>query len=170
MRYLYVLALGLVLLIPAQARADSYVCKLSGSVNGVALGFVIDGEFIAGHGVFTCVDREGGRAPRTIRVPVRLALAGAGLGFDFTIIRSVNLITDGIGEIRDPQDLMGEFSVGASTGVTLINRGYNINSAISVKHRARGIGFEIGFSGERAVGLGARVNGFVLKVKPEGRR
>jgi hypothetical protein len=166
-RYLYLLVLGLVLWIPSQARADSYTCNLRGTMSGVAIGFIFDGEFITGHGVYTCIVQDTGHAPRTVQVPVRLALVGGGLGFDFTIIQSMNLIADGIGEVRNPRDLLGEFNVGASAGVTLINRGYNIDSAISVKHRGNGIGFEVGFIGERAIGLGARVNGFILSVKPE---
>jgi len=160
-------ALGITAFASTQAKADSYTCKLRGSMSGVALGFVFDGEFISGHGTYSCVEQDGGSSPRTINTPVRLSLVGGGVGFDFTVIQSVNIIADGIGEVRNPRDLLGEFNVGASAGATLINRGYNIDSAISVKQRANGIGFEVGFIGERAVGLSARLNGFVMRVKPE---
>ena len=164
-RFIYVLVIGVSLYISALATADTYTCKISGTVSGMALGFIIDGEVIDGDGIISCVNREDGRESRRVELPVHLTLAGLGVGFDFTIIKSVELVADGIDEVRNPRDLLGEFNVGASAGVTLIDRGYNVVSAISVKHRGNGIGFEVGFMGERAIGLGARVNGFVFRVK-----
>lgn len=57
--------------------------------------------------------------------------------------------------------------MGASSGLTFVKKGIHVQSAVSVKKQARGIAFELGFVGERAYGLGARLHGMVLWVKPD---
>ncbi len=148
-----------------EAAPSLYNCQLRGSMRGFKLGFGIGGQYLSGTGMIRCTENTR-RNPRTVDMPVRLRIAGGGVGFDLTIVRRLNLITAGIGAVRRPRDLTGQFSVAASAGFTLIRRGYNIQSAISVKNRANGIAFEVGFQGEKAYGLGARLHGLVMTVRP----
>lgn len=147
------------------AALASYTCSMRGSISGLKLGFIIDGQVLGGDAVIHCVDATR-RGLRDVDMPVRVQIIGGGVGFDFTIVHRAHIFSAGIGAVRRPADLLGQYSVAASAGVTLIRRGYNIQSAISVKNRAHGIGFEVGFQGERAFGLGARLNGLVMVVKP----
>ncbi len=151
-----------------QAKADvldTYVCKLEGQMRGLRLGFGLGGQLLKGRGEVVCVNENKGLNDRVV-IPVKLALVGGGFSFDFNVVREINLVTIGIGKIRSPYDLTGQFSVGPSAGYTLIHNGLAVQSAISVKNRANGLGFEIGLQGERAYGLGARLEGVALLVKP----
>lgn len=149
-----------------QAKADvvdTYACQLKGRMAGVRLGLGLGGQLLDGKGEIVCVSDNGGE---TVVIPVKLAIVGGGFSFDFNIVRKLNLVTVGIGKVRNPYDLTGQFSVGASTGYTFIKHGLSVQSAISVKNRANGLAFEIGLMGEKAYGLGARLHGVVLVVKP----
>lgn len=142
-----------------------YSCRMDGQLKGLKLGWGIGGQYMSGKGAITCVDLRHGQ-PRKIHMPVKVRIIGGGLGFDFTIVRGLKFTSGGLGYVHSPMDLTGSFSVGASSGVTLIKRGYNVNSAISVKKHAKGLAFELGFSGEKAYGLGARLHGTVMTVRP----
>lgn len=147
------------------AAPSLYNCQLRGSMSGFKLGFILGGQYLSGRGMIRCTENAR-RNPRTVNMPVSLRIAGGGVGFDLTIVKRVNIITAGIGAVRRPRDLTGQFNVAASAGLTLIRRGYNVQSAISVKHRGNGLAFEVGFQGERAYGLGARLHGLVMTVRP----
>lgn len=147
------------------ADAAAYTCDLRGSISGIRLGFFIDGQVLGGDGMIHCVDAtHHGRSD--VNLPVRVRLVGGGVGFDFTIVRRVDLRTAGIGFVRRPSDLLGQYDVAASAGYDLIHHGISVQSAISVKHRGHGLAFEVGFQGERAIGLGARLNGLLMSVEP----
>lgn len=142
-----------------------YSCRLDGQLRGLKLGWGLGGQYMSGKGAITCVDLRHGQ-PRKISMPVKVRILGGGIGFDFTIVRSMKFTSGGLGYVHSPMDLTGSFSVGHSAGVTLIKRGYSVNSAISVKKHAKGLAFELGFMGERAYGLGARLHGTVMTVRP----
>jgi hypothetical protein len=148
-----------------EADAAAYTCDLRGAISGVRLGFFIDGQILGGDATIHCTDAVHHRL-RDVNMPVRVRVIGGGVGFDFTIVQRVNLRTAGIGAIRNPRDLLGQYNVAASAGLDLINRGISVQSAISVKHRAHGLAFEVGFQGEKAIGLGARLNGLIFLVEP----
>ena len=154
------LAIALCVLSPS-AFAETWRCEIGGDMAGVKLGFFFGGQVIRGEGEISC-STEGGRESR---VPVRLAILGGGVGFDFTIVRQVRIVSEGVGGLRGPADLLGAFSVAASAGTTLIHQGHNVDAAISVKGKGRGLGFEVGMIGEDAVGLGARVHGLAFLVE-----
>jgi len=147
------------------AQGAAYTCDMRGAISGIKLGFFIDGQILGGDAVIHCKDATNSGL-RDVSMPVRVRVIGGGVGFDFTIVQRANIISDGIGAVRSPRDLVGQYDVAASAGITLINRGYNVQSAISVKRRGNGVAFEVGFQGEKAIGLGARLNGLVLVVEP----
>lgn len=142
-----------------------YGCRLDGNMRGLKLGWGLGGQYMSGKGMITCVDVRHGN-PRKIQVPVKVRIIGGGIGFDFTIVRSMKFTSGGLGYVHSPMDLTGSFSVGKSAGVTLVKRGYSVNSAISVKKHGKGLAFELGFMGEKAYGLGARLHGTVMTVRP----
>lgn len=151
---------------PENAPLHGYVCQLEGEMKGLRLGFGIGAQFLGGKGVISCI------APRTGRhyhLPVKFRLLGAGAGFDLNWVRNVRLVTAGFGVVASPYDLTGQYAVGAGTGITFVNRGVGVQSAISLKHKARGISLDVGLAGERAYGLGARLHGMVFWIKPAGR-
>ncbi len=142
-----------------------YSCRVNADMKGLKLGFGPGAQYMSGYGEIHCVDMRHGVA-RQIRVPVKVRIVGAGVGFDFTIVRGVRMTSGGLGYVASPMDLTGSFSVGHSAGVTLIKRGINVNSAISVKKHGKGLSYELGFMGERAYGLGARLHGTVMTIRP----
>lgn len=144
------------------SHVHAYACHMGGEIKGFKIGFVFGAQYLGGRGMITCIDKQ----RRTFNMPVKIRFLGAGLGFDLTYVRQAQLISGGIGHVRSPMDLTGSFSVGKSAGVTLIKRGFNIQSAISVKKHGHGLAFELGFQGEKAYGLGARIHGTVMTIKP----
>jgi hypothetical protein len=149
---------------PHEAPLHGYVCRLEGELKGLRLGFGLSAQFLGGRGTISCIAPGSGRH---YHLPVKYRLLGAGPGFDLTWIRSVKITSAGLGLVSSPYHLMGQFAVGAASGITFVKRGIQVQSAISVKKKARGIAFELGLLGERAVGLGARLHGTVLWVKPD---
>lgn len=142
----------------------AYVCRFEGELRGLRLGFGVGAQYLGGRGVISCIAPATGRH---VHLPVKYRLLGAGLGYDLAWVRSVKITSAGFGVVASPFDLTGQFSLGASSGLTFVSRGINVQSAVSVKKKARGISFELGFQGERAIGLGARLHGMILWVKPD---
>jgi hypothetical protein len=159
--------IGLFMATADSAKADAWTCEMNGRVSGIKIGFIFGGQIISGNGLISCTGEDNsGNAFTPVKIPVKITILGGGVGFDFTIVRRLNVFSGAVGEVRNPRDLLGQFDVGASAGVTLIKRGYNVSSAISVKNEANGLGFELGMTGERAYGLGARLHGYVMNVEP----
>ena len=149
---------------PHEKSLHAYVCRFEGELRGLRLGFGISAQFLGGRGSISCIAPATGRH---YHLPVKYRLLGAGPGYDLAWVRKVKVTSAGIGVVSSPYHLTGQFAVGAASGATFIKRGIHVQSAISVKKKARGIAFELGFQGERAYGLGARFHGMVLWVKPD---
>src|SRR5690606_37339936 len=128
-------------------------------------GWGVAGQYMSGKAMITCSSERQGKM-RHVQTPVKVRIVGGGGGFDFTIVRSMKFTTGGLGYVHSAHDFYGSFTVGKSAGVTLIKRGYTVNSAISVKRKARGLAFELGFMSEKAYGLGYRLHGTVMTIKP----
>ncbi len=143
----------------------AYSCQLTGDMSGIDLGAGISGEVMGGQGVIQCMDRRAGEL-HTVELPVRLTVLGIGPGFDFSVVRHVSFVSGGLGYVHSPLDLTGQFDVGVSAGLTFLDRGIAVDSAVSVKKHLHGLAFELGFMGEQAYGLGAHVHGMVLIVNP----
>lgn len=156
-------ALALFVSPPSARAADTWECQLKGDIAGVRLGFIIGGQVLKGDGVITC--KEAGGAGLLVDQPVSLAVVGGGVGFDFTIVRSLRVISAGVGDLQGPELFTGSFNMGATAGATLINQGISVDSAVKLT-RDDGFGFEMGFTGEDAVGLGVRLHGLVFKITP----
>jgi hypothetical protein len=152
---------------PAQAELtviDNWVCHLKGNISGIRLGFGIGGQYLDGHGVIACAQANNPRV--RVSKPVELTVVGGGVGFDFTVVKSVKLISAGIGRVGGPDSFLGQYKIAASTGANLIKWGIEANAAVKVTDDY-GFGFELGFQGERAYGLGARLHGLVLIIDGE---
>jgi len=144
-----------------------YSCRLDGTLRGLRLGFGPGAQYMSGRGEIHCVDLRHNVA-REIRVPVKVRIVGAGVGLDFTLVRSLRFTSGGLGYVHDPMDLTGSFSVGKQLGGTFVKWGAGVQSAVSVKRHAKGLAFELGFMGEKAYGLGARLHGTIMTVRPLG--
>ncbi len=143
----------------------AYSCRLDGEMNGVRLGLGFSAQVMGGRGMIRCIDKRHGDV-REVNVPVRITVLGAGPGADLSVVKHVRVTTGGLGLVHNPKDLTGHFSLAGSAGVTLIDRGYGVQSAVSVKRHGHGVSFEMGFMGEEAYGLGARLHGMVMFVNP----
>ena len=151
---------------PQQSQAqvlDTWECQLDGNVSGVKLGFIFGGQFLRGDGEISCVELN--NPDNQVFLPVTLTIAGGGLGFDFTIVRSVRVLSAGIGNVAGPASFTGSFKVAASAGVTLLDQGINADAALKLTAN-NGAGLEVGLIGEDAVGLGARLHGLIFTVEP----
>lgn len=144
----------------------AYSCQLVGDMAGIDIGAGVSGEVMGGRGTISCTDRSFGET-HNVDVPVRITIIGVGPGFDFAVVKHVRLITGGLGLVRSPMDLTGQFTLGASAGLEFFNHGYAVDSAVSVKRHATGLGFELGFMSEEAYGLGAHLHGMLMIVNPD---
>lgn len=146
----------------AQAETTQrYHCTLDGHIHGVSIGIGLSGQELHGPGRLTCRDRQTGhRESRR----VELNLVGIGIGFDFTIVKSMRVHSSGIETAVGFPDFDRSFNVGAIAGVTVVDDGVSVDSAVQVSDEQ--LGFELGFIGERAIGLGARLQGMVFTIKP----
>lgn len=142
------------------AREINYTCRLSGNISGASVAFVFGGQILEGPGRLSCVN---GLTGETMRYPVTLRLAGAGVGFDLTAIRSVRVYSSGIG-VNDPQSLYRSFGVGATAGANLIRSGVSYDAAVRASES--GLNFELGFQGKEILGLGAHLYGMIFSVRP----
>ncbi|MCB9026434.1 MAG: hypothetical protein H6625_08975 [Bdellovibrionaceae bacterium] len=96
---------------------------------------------------------------------VKLKLMGAGVGLGFSKVKSVAVKSIGIGLTNGPESLYGKYSVGATAGLSLINRGYDFDAAVRLSKS--GLGFELGFFGQDVNGLEAHLHGMVMTIKPD---
>jgi hypothetical protein len=138
-----------------------YTCDLRANVRGFGLSIGIGGQAIAGHGMITCTTTDG---RYETSLPIRLRFLSAGVGWDFSIIQGMDVAASGIAVAQGPEALIGKYSVGVTTGATLIRRGIDFNAAIKAQ-RGDGLGFEVGLTGKRAVGLGVRLHGMVMIIE-----
>lgn len=148
---------------PSQAGVDTWQCRLEGNIKGAKLGFGLGGQYLGGKGVVRCVD--GNDFQNVVVVPVKMKLIGGGWGFDFTIVKSVQVVSAGIGNLSGPEAFFGSFKVGATAGATLIDQGINADAAIRLS-KNNSFGLELGLIGEDALGLGVRLHGLVFLVQP----
>ena len=141
------------------AKAFAYTCQLRGRIHGNSVAIIIGGEYLSGTGYLTCENNISGKS---MRVPIAMSLVGAGIGFDFTVIRSIRIFSAGFG-IDNPSRFAGEFGLGVTGGATLVRAGLGFDVAFEVRNRA-GLNVELGLQGENAVGLGAHLYGMTFKV------
>ena len=152
---------AILVLAPGTAMADGgYTCDLDGHIGGASLGFGLSAQVLSGKGVLRCRDNSTGEYSRR---NVKLSLVGAGVGFDFTVVRSLRLHAAGIETARGLDDFDHSFSVGAIAGATVLSDGLSAQSALRVSNE--GLGFELGLMGQEAVGLGVRLQGMVFSIE-----
>lgn len=157
-------ALALFNFAPAQAfeaelESPLYTCSLTGNVKGRSIAIIIGGQIIKGPGRLTCIESASGR---TINYPVNLRLIGMGVGFDLTKIKSMQIVTAGLG-VNDPALFGDSFSLGYTAGASLINAGVAFDVAVRANAR-NGFGFEAGLQGQEVVGLGGHIYGMTLEI------
>ncbi len=144
----------------ASQAAGGYTCSLDGSIHGASIGFVISGQVLGGDGRLTCRNENNGRIDER---DVRLHLVGGGVGFDFTVVKSVRIHAVSIETGRGIDDVRGSFNVGAIAGAQILTDGVSVDT--SLKLSRDGLGFDLGLIGEDAVGLGVRLQGMVFSVE-----
>lgn len=137
-----------------------YACQLSGDVQGVSVAIFFGGEVISGTGVLTCVNEN---TRQQLTTPVKLALLGGGVGFDFSLIRHIGIKSASV-RVSNPSQLIQTFGIGASAGATLIHNGIGFDVAATLTD-PNGLGFEVGFTGQDAIGLGAHLYAMTFQVQ-----
>lgn len=143
----------------AQVQTPIWSCTISGEVSGGSIGFIVGLKAVSGPGWLDCAS-----ATHRVRVPVELGFYGAGLAFDLSYIRSMQVLSADIGVAGEPEALIGRYSVGVNIGATLIAAGINADAAFVVSRP--GASFTVGLIGEEAYGLGVRVLGRVFEIRP----
>jgi hypothetical protein len=145
---------------------DNWSCRLDGEISGLRLGFGLGGQYLNGFGMINCVQAND---PSVMaRQPVELTVLGGGAStFDFTVVESMRIVTAGIGRVGSPESFLGQYGVQASASANLIARGVGANAAVKVTNDY-GFGFEMGFQGEKAWGIGARLHGLVFVIDGNG--
>jgi hypothetical protein len=138
-----------------------YSCSLRGQISGASIGIVLGGEVISGPGVITCRNSRG----VVRRMPITLKLIGGGAAFDFTIIKSIKVFSNGISTVNGPEDLVRSYAIGASAGATLGRAGVDFDAAAKVSSQG-GLSFELGFQGRDVIGLGAHLNAMAFSIEP----
>ncbi len=139
--------------------APLYTCTLVGDIHGKSIAIGIGGQYLRGNGTIRCINNFVGDE---VAIPIYMKLVGAGIGLDFTVVKSIRVYSAGIG-VNDPHDFVRSYSVGATAGATLIHAGIDFDAAIRVAGDA-GFGFEVGMKGREAHGLGAHLYGMSFKI------
>lgn len=138
-----------------------YDCQLAGDIHGHSIAIGIGGTRLRGTGVITCRHNITGEVTQ---MPVQMKLTGLGVGLDFTHVRSVRVLSVGVG-VNDPRYFFQSYAVGATAGVNLLRLGISADAAIKVSGRD-GAGFEVGLIGKDIVGLGAHLYGMAFMIQP----
>ncbi|MBX3039871.1 MAG: hypothetical protein KF789_04070 [Bdellovibrionaceae bacterium] len=151
---------GLAAFSPAQAQqqAPLWNCHITGNVSGGSIGFIVGFKAVSGPGWITCQS-----ATSQVQIPVQLGFYGAGLAFDLSYVKSMEVHSANIGVAGTPEALIGRYSLGANIGATLISRGINADAAFVVSKP--GASFALGLIGEEAYGLGVRALGRYFEVR-----
>lgn len=139
----------------------AWSCTLDGSVSGARVGFIIGAQTLKGPGVISCVSADGDYVSEA---NVNISIVGIGVGLGLTRIKNMSVNTFGVGVVGGPAAMMGSYRVGASTGYTFINHGYDVDAAIQLSKQ--GLGFEVALTGEDATGIGAHLHGMIMNITP----
>lgn len=143
----------------AQAENRVYSCYLEGTAKGISISIGVGAQVIRGNGVVTCQSGS-----RVITRPVKLRFYSAGIGFELAYIKSMRIRSSKVRIYDGPEGLIGEYDIGATAGVTLINQGIDFDAAVEVTS-SDGFGFEVAMIGKDVYGLGAKLHGMVFAVK-----
>ncbi len=137
---------------------SAYTCHLDGYIEGWSIAIGIGGQYIRGDGVLTCKTDMG----EVTEIPVKLKLIGAGIGLEVSHIQYIGVHTAGV-SVSDPNEFYRRYSLGATAGATLINAGVSFDVALSASAKG-GPSFELGFTGQEAVGLGVHLYGMGFQI------
>lgn len=140
---------------------SAYNCRLEGNIKGGSIAIGIGGQVLKGNGEITCRNNTTGEV---LVQPVKLRLAGAGIGFEISRIKSVQVVTAGIA-VNDPRYFFDNFSVGAEAGASLARQGISFDAAIRLAGES-GLGFDVGFQGREILGLGAHLYAMAFRITP----
>ena len=143
----------------AQQQAPLWNCAISGTVSGGSVGFIVGFKAVSGPGWITCSSPSD-----TVTIPVQLGFYGAGVAFDLSYIRSMEVVSTNIGLAGDPYALIGRYNLGANLGATLIGAGVGVDAGFAVSRP--GASFTLGLIGEEAYGLGVRALGRYFEIRP----
>ena len=146
----------------AHADVETWTCDMSGEVAGLGLSWGLGGQIIRGEGDLSCKSSRGD----SVEIPVKMRFYSFGFGFDVSFIESMQVVSAGIGPVEDPMSLMDTYSVGATAGATLIERGIDFDAVVKVSSDEDDFGFEVGLMGRDVYGLGVRLQGMLFRVKP----
>lgn len=144
----------------AEAAPTAYSCYLDGSAKGLSISIGFGAQVIRGDGVVTCTSSEG----ETFTKPVKLGFYSAGIGFELAYIKSMRVRSSKIRIYDGPESFIGEYDIGATAGITLINQGLDFDAAVEVT-ADDGFGFEVAMIGKDVIGLGAKLHGMVFAIK-----
>ncbi len=143
----------------AQAENRAYTCYLEGNAKGLSISIGFGAQIIRGNGIVRCQSGS-----RVITRPVKIRFYSAGIGFELAYIKSMRIRSSKIRIYDGPEGLIGEYDIGATAGVTLLNQGIDFDAAIEVTS-SDGFGFEVAMIGKDVYGLGAKLHGMIFAIK-----
>ncbi len=167
LRLCSVLLAGLFLTTVAKAtdRHHSYdgACYLEGDVSGTSISIGIGAQVLKGPGLITCLD---GNGFVTQRLAVEVKFSSFGIGLEFRHVRSMRVRSAPVSLRHGVAGLLGTYSIGATTGVTLIAGGIDFDAALACV--GNGLNLELALYGTDAIGLGARLHAGSLRIASAG--
>lgn len=145
---------------PNAVKGPLYTCHLSGSMSGGSIAIIVGGQYIHGMGNIICTNNF---SHKRMRLPVKLKLIGAGVGFELSQIKNLRLFTAGLG-VNNPNFFNQSFAIGATTGASLVRAGFEFDTAVRLSKN--GVGFELGIQGREVLGLGAHLYAMTFQISP----
>lgn len=143
------------------ATGSTYNCRLSGEISGLGVAIGVGGQVLSGAGQLDCVNTATGVNRTTL---VNLRMAGGGVGFEISAIRSV-LIRSSTVTVSDISRFYDTFSVGAETGAEFGREGISYDVAIRLTGR-KGLGFGVALQSKDILGLGAHLYAMGFEITP----
>lgn len=146
---------------PMAVEGNVYTCRMNGRLSGGSIAIGVGGQILKGKGTIVCRNNHSGEVTEQ---KVNLRMAGGGVGFEIARIKSVEVVTAGVG-VSDPRYFFENFSVGAEAGASLIRAGISVDAAVRLAGK-EGFGFDVGFQGKEILGLGAHLYAMGFRITP----
>ena len=136
----------------------AWLCDLEGDLSGTNVGIGLSYSKLAGEAVLTCFSPLGGEVATSV---ADVSIESFGLGLGYSTVKSVKMVAYGMG-FDDVDELNERFSVSANATVDFMTMG--VEPSIGFYVGNKGAGFTMQLQGRSVMGIGAYIQGSVMKM------
>ena len=136
----------------------AWFCDLEGELSGKSVGLGLSYSKLAGEAVLTCFSPLGGEV---VSRDVDVSIESLGVGLGYTNLKSVSVVAYAMG-LDDVEELSKRYRVSASATFDFI--GVGVEPSVGFYVGDQGAGFTLQLQGRSVAGIGAYVQGSVMKM------